>query len=97
MNATTYNKPNKVGVDQRYTLDLSFSEMHFIIEALSKYGHVHGYGLNNEPPVHVQHAIGAEALYSELIDIYATEPAVEELAPSMHPLFADILKPFGIK
>lgn len=94
MQATTTGN----SIDQKFTLELSSIEMHILMQAMSIYGARHGYGQWDSKTPNGSHADASEKLHDEMTEIYTRDLEKEcEPAPSMLPLFAEILNPFGIK
>jgi len=66
MQATTTNNGT---VDQQFTLQLSFIEMHIVMQAMQAY-HRDGYGTANADKPNWAHSEAAEKLHDELLEIY---------------------------
>lgn len=66
MNATKIHN----GTDERFTLELSFVEMHIIMQAMNAYAHKTGYGQWTTATPNQSHAEAAEELHDSLTEIY---------------------------
>ena len=70
MQAQTFNTGT---TEQTFKLELSFTEMHIIMQAMSTYAHKHGYGQWNSSAPNYAHAEAAEKLHDGLTEIYCAE------------------------
>lgn len=53
-----------------FILELTFIEMHIVMQAMSTYGYKHGYGQWNTMKPNEDHAEAAEQLHDELTKLY---------------------------
>jgi hypothetical protein len=72
MNATKQVIEQTHTIEEKFTLELSFTEMHIIMNAISTYAYKHGYGQWNTSAPNDSHAAAAEKLHEELTEIYTS-------------------------
>lgn len=73
MNATKRVIEQTHTTEERFDLtDLSFTEMHIIMQAISTYAYKHGYGQWDTSAPNEAHAAAAEKLHDELTEIYTS-------------------------
>jgi hypothetical protein len=68
MTATKLTQPG--ATTETFKLELSFIEMHILIQAMNTYAHKHGYGQWNTSAPNEAHATAAETFHDELTNIY---------------------------
>lgn len=65
--------------NQKITLELSPIEMHIIMQAMDSYAYKQGYGQWGKSTRNDSHAIAAEQVHDELLEIYADESDTSDI------------------